>query len=402
MRIAYISKYAGHPDYSRTRCRPYELLREFHRIGHDTTIVCSDSNHFAKFPVTGKIYNREKKEGVNFLWLKTKKYTQTTSIARILSWIDFEFKCFLRSRTLGLENDVIIVSSPSMISILYGLFLKKFFGVRLVWEIRDIWPLTLIEEGNFRSGSFVIRILSMIERLGLRYSDLIVGTMPRLDLHVHKIINHPRVFCSPLGFNLDDYTFSEPVSKKDPSQFHICYVGSIGITNALDGFFGAIKLLKSYGAIKFTVIGGGDLFEHYKEFVSTCPNVTFLGVINQNDILSMTQSCDLLYLSTHDSLIWDFGQSMNKVVEYMLCAKPIFASYSGYPSMISEAKCGWLESNRSPEYIAKRFVEISNLPPDELLRMGNRGRKWMVDNRQYKYLAELYLLELEEVFENAN
>ncbi len=32
---------------------------------------------------------------------------------------------------------------------------------------------------------------------------------------------------------------------------------------------------------------------------------------------------------------------MNKVVEYMLAGKPIIASYTGYPSMINEAECGY-------------------------------------------------------------
>ena len=42
------------------------------------------------------------------------------------------------------------------------------------------------------------------------------------------------------------------------------------------------------------------------------------------------------------SKVWDYGQSMNKIVDYMMAGKPVVASYSGYPSMLNEAGSGIL------------------------------------------------------------
>ena len=74
---------------------------------------------------------------------------------RILSWIDFEIKLWLMPKNILPKPDIVIVSSLSLFTILNGYCLKKRFGCKLVFEIRDIWPLTIIEEGGFSHGTLL-------------------------------------------------------------------------------------------------------------------------------------------------------------------------------------------------------------------------------------------------------
>jgi glycosyltransferase involved in cell wall biosynthesis len=87
----------------------------------------------------------------------------------------------------------------------------------------------------------------------------------------------------------------------------------------------------------------------------------------------------------------DYGQSMNKVVEYMLAAKPILARYSGYPSMINEAKCGIFVNSNSVEDMKNAILKLTNLSDQELKDLGLKGRKWIYENRTYSKLAADYL-----------
>src|SRR5690606_34736757 len=122
--------------------RLYYLARQFARAGHAVLLITSDANHFTKYPESGQRYNDERLEGISHRWIRTRKYHRTASVDRILSWLDFEWKLF-RMPLGGLARpDVVIVSSLSLLTIVYGFFLKKRYGAFLVFEVPDIWPLT--------------------------------------------------------------------------------------------------------------------------------------------------------------------------------------------------------------------------------------------------------------------
>ena len=378
------------------------MSKEAKKLGHEVRLITSDANQFSSYPETGKRYNYENQDGVDIIWLKTKKYKRTASIDRLLSWIDFEWKLFRMPLKNLAKPEVVIVSSLSIFTIIYGYYLKKKFNSFLVFEIRDIWPLTLIEEGGFSKWHPLSIIIGVIEKFGYLNADLIVGTMPRLEQHVqNRGITNKTVFCSPLGFEPDNYP-EEDLSLNNPfdqlfpeNKVIIGYAGSMGLSNGLDIFIEAIKAMNSYPNIHFLLVGSGDFKKKYQYMLHENKNVTFIQRIEQNHVKYFLSKCDLLYLSTLDSKVWDFGQSMNKVVEYMLAGKPIIAKYSGFPSMINESACGVLVNTKNPEELRDVFLEFSKLSKEELRQIGENGRKWIFENRTYTKLAKEYLEKIE-------
>ncbi|MDD3476957.1 MAG: glycosyltransferase family 4 protein [Sulfurimonas sp.] len=403
MNILCISKYASPPNYSKMPARLFVLAKEFIKLGHNATLITSNSNHFSTYPETSEIYNFEVVDEVPLCWVKTKKYTKTASIDRVLSWFDFERKLFKLDFNKIDKPDVVLISSLSIFSIIYGCYLKKKFNAFLVFEIRDIWPLTMTEEGGFSKWHPLVLLIGFIEKFGYKKADLVVGTMPKLDLHVKNILGYEKPFhCSPLGFNpinyqeeiMDNNPFDEVFPK---NKVIVGYAGSMGITNALEPFIEAIKLLKNNENIHFMLVGSGDLKATFEEQLKNCTNVTFLPRIGQNEVKYFLQKCDILYLSTKNSKVWDYGQSMNKVVEYMLAAKPIIASYTGYPSMINEANCGYFENTSSPNDLKDKILSIVNLSEEERKKLGENGKKWIYQNRQYSQLAKEYIDKINEL-----
>lgn len=398
MNIWIISKYASPPMYAKAPSRLFFLAKEFNTLGNDTTIFTSDSNHFGNFPATSTIYNQIVQFGIKFNWIKTIKYNKTASVKRILSWFDFELKLFRMKLNNFNKPDVVIVSSLSIFSIIYGYYLKRKFKSFLVFEIRDIWPLTMTEEGGFKKWHPLVLLIGFIEKFGYKKADLIVGTMPRLDLHVEEILGYKKPFlCSPLGFNPD--SFSDSISDEKNvfknrvpvNKIIVGYAGSMGITNALEPFMETIKAMQTNQNIHFLLVGSGDLKEKYKSMLKENTNVTFLDRIQQSDVKFFLQICDILYLSTKDSKVWEFGQSMNKVVEYMLASKPIIATYTGYPSMINEANCGKFIDSSNYNDIKEAIIHYANLSHIERRDIGENGRKWIFNNRSYSLLAQKYL-----------
>lgn len=407
MNILIISKYASPSIYSRVPSRLFYLSKEFINLGHKTTLITSDSNHLANYPLTKKTFNFENIEGVPVCWIKTKKYQKTVSIKRIISWFDFEFKLFqLNFKKLNLHNpDVVIVSSLSIFSIIYGFYLKKKFNCLLVFEIRDIWPLTMIEEGGFSKYHPLVFFIGLIEKFGYKKSDLIVGTMPKLDLHIKNILGYEKdFFCSPLGFNPRDY--GEEIKKEGnpllnifpKDKFIVGYAGSMGVTNALEPFIECIKLFRKNDKIHFILIGSGDLREKFEKQLLGYENVTFLNRIEQKQVKYFLNMCDILYLSTKKSKVWNYGQSLNKIIEYMLSSRPIIASYSGFPSMINEAHCGKFITTNNPKEIEDAISEFFDMPAKDREKIGKRGREWIFKNRKYSQLAQEYINKIEELY----
>lgn len=398
-RIWYISKYFLKPQGLSSGGRGFYLLKELTLKGYECLVITSDSNHLHSSPKFQGLSFREQLDGVSIVWIKTIKYVGAKSVKRIISWIDFDFKLLLIAGKLGKRPDVVIASSLSLTSILVGIFLKIRFKARLIFEVRDIWPLTLTEEGGFSKNNPFVRVLSAIERLGYRHADAIVGTMPNLEAHVRLVSRSIKpVFCIPMGI-VDMELVANNKSKLPNSytdamiprdKFLVGYTGTIGATNALEVIFEAARLLTKVKEIHFVIVGGGDLLPKYKEMHSDLTNLTFVGPVPQEFVQTVLSEFDIVTLATFPSRVWDYGLSLNKLMDYMLASKPIVASFSGYPSLLTEAKCGVFVPAGDAEALVDEILQMRSLEPEALVQMGARGLEWLRTNRKYSVLASKY------------
>ncbi len=397
--VWYISKYFAPPQPGETGGRGFLLLKEFISQGVDTYVITSDSNNLVSLPELSANVVFTETDGLKIVWLKTIKYGLAKSVKRIVSWLHFEWN-LLRMDTSALPKpDAIIVSSLSLLTILNGLRLKRRYRCRLIFEIRDIWPLTITEEGGFSKRNPFVKLLAAVERFGYAHSDAIVGTMPNLGQHVTKVLGREKpVYCIPMGIEADTKTrVSGEVSQEYVAQylpenkFVVMYAGTIGITNALETFFSCARSMESDPSVHFVLLGDGALKDEYKRQYASLKNLTFAPRVPKNQVQSALRRAGLLYFSVYPSKVWDYGQSLNKVVDYMLSGKPIVASYSGYPSMIDEAGCGTFVPAGDVEALVQEIQYYKQLSSYDLETVGFRGKTWLAANRNYPKLASDYL-----------
>lgn len=405
--IWYVSKYVAPPQFARVSSRGFYLLREFSSLGHKAVLITSNSNHLAIAPSFKGRYLKQIIDSVDVYWLSTSKYRSPRSILRIVSWFIFDISFAFSSFRIVPIPSVIIVSSLAPTTILVGLLLKHFFRVPIVFEVRDIWPLVLVESAGYNSWHPLVLFLSFVERLGYNNSDLIVGLMPNLKQHVLSV--SPRcltpVVCVPHGFDSSTQDCQLPLSEVDHfflannifSTFNLCYAGSVGHDNALDVFFEAAELLVGCPSIKFVLIGDGYLLPEYIKKYGSLPNIVFSGRVPKSSVHSILKRMNVLFFSAFKSRVLDYGQSLNKLIDYMLAGRPIIASYSGFQSMINEAGCGVFVDAEDPRPLADAIIGYSQMPADVLDRIGERGRNWVELNRDFPSLALLYLEYLESI-----
>lgn len=396
--IWYVSKYLITPTPGASGGRGYGLMREFARLGHQSVIITSDSMGMFNAPVADQPYAIEEHEGITLCRVRTLKYTDAKSTRRILSWLDFERRLLLLNGGVLPQPDVIVASSLSLLTVLNGLRLRRRYNCRLVFEVRDIWPLTIVEEGGYSPRNPFVLGLGAVEKLGYRRADAIVGTMPNLGAHVEKVTGRPLpTVCIPMGLDVEAIQAPEPlpadyVKAFVPSgKFLVAYAGSIGISNAMDVFFECVESMLHEQDIHFVVLGDGQLRQSYIDRYGSLPNLTFAPRVPKSQVQDFLTRCDLLYLSVHNSTVWDYGLSLNKLIDYMLAAKPIVASYSGYPSMINEAECGTFVPAGDATALSDEVRRYASMPLQTRESMGEKGRAWLLTNRDYAVLAQDYL-----------
>lgn len=400
----YISKYAAPPLNSDLKNRSIHLLEEFSKLDLKTILITSDSNNLVELRKLKNIYSMREENGFQLIQIRTLKYKTAKSLLRVLSWFDFELKLLFLPKKNIKKPDVIIVSSLSLLTILNGIILKYKYKAKLIFEIRDIWPLTLTEEGNFSKYNPLIIFLGIIEKIGYKKSDLIVGTMPNLASHVENVLGYSKkTICIPMGYSENVKQSNLDIPNKfikqyfSQNKFIVAYSGTIGITNALDVLFECANIMQDNKGIQFLIIGDGALKAKYESKYSTLTNLTFVPKIQKNMVQSALSYCDILFFSVYDSNVWKYGQSLNKIIDYMISGKPIIASYNGFQSMINEAKCGSFIPANDAIILKKEIIKYSLLPKQELERIGGNGKKWILQNRSYNKLASDYLKAINSI-----
>lgn len=373
-------------------------MREFARLGYESVIVTSDSMGKFDAPVAEQSYVFEEHEGTKLCRIRTLKYSDAKSARRILSWLDFERGLLRLPSDLLPEPDVIVASSLSLLTVLNGLRLRRRYGCPLVFEVRDIWPLTIVQEGDFSPRNPLVLGLGAVERLAYLRADAIVGTMPNLGEHVEKVTGRRiPTHCIPMGVDVEAIQSPEPLPRDYAStyipedKFLVAYAGSIGITNALEVFFECVESMQQDKDIHFVVLGDGELRQSYVDRFGALPNLTFAPRVPKSQVHDFLRRCDLLYLSVHNSAIWDYGLSLNKLIDYMMAAKPIVASYSGFPSMINEAECGSFVPAGNAVALREEIRRFVGMPAEDRAATGERGRAWLLAKRDYRVLAADYL-----------
>jgi glycosyltransferase involved in cell wall biosynthesis len=396
--IWYVSKYVAPPGSGTAGGRGYLLMKELAQMGHKVAIITSDSNQLAAPPHLETTYLFQQVDGIELCWVRTMKYSVAKSARRILSWLHFEWRLLWLPRHKLPKPDVVVVSSLSLLTVLNGLWWRLRYKCRLVFEVRDIWPLTITEEGGFKPSNPFVWGLSVIERLGYKHADAIVGTMPNLGEHVQQVLGYPKVTsCIPMGVDAATFAIPEalPVDYEatyfPKNKFVVAHVGSIGITNALDTFLECAEAMQDQPNIHFLIVGDGDLREAYREKYSHLDNLTFGTKVTKAMVQTVLAKCDLLYFSVHVSRVWQYGQSLNKVIDYMMAGKPVVASYTGYPSMINEASCGTYVPAGDVLALKEEVIRYAQMDAQERQLIGARGKAWLLENRNYPKLAKEYL-----------
>jgi glycosyltransferase involved in cell wall biosynthesis len=391
--IWLICKYAS-PEKYFFGTRHFYFAEEWVKNGHEVTIFTSNASHLTdklpQFPGSRMV---EEIQGVRTVWLKVLKMAKSSSAVRILSWLHFEWKVLTTSKSNFKRPDVVIASSLSILSIISGFLLARYYKARFILEIRDIWPLSAMQLGGYSSKHPFMWLLGKLEKFGYRKADVVVGTMPNLIEHVQEVEpKYKACVCIPQGIKEELLHGVDALDEKyvlevfTPNTFKVAYAGTINLNNPIEVLLEAVTKLPEEEQVEAYILGSGSMLEIYKKKYASCKRIKFIPPIPKEQVKAFLQQTDLCFDSI-DSEIARFGLSRNKWIDYMNAGRPILCSYSGYQSMINESESGTFVPFGDVDLLANEIIRYKNLSVADRLAMGQRGRSYLMENRLFKKLS---------------
>ncbi len=390
--IWIINEYAGSP-YHGMEFRHYYLAKELAKLGDKVTIISSSYSHLFKNLPKEK---RENIDGVDYLWLRTFDYGESHDKRRVLKWFLFMFKVFFLPFSLK-KPDVIIVSPMAPFPILPAWILAKIYKAKLIYEVKDIWPLSLIELGGFSPTHPFIRFMYWFEKFALKKSDVIVSNLQNYGEHMRHDVGVQRDFTwISNGVDLDELknieSLDSNIKKKIPQdKFIVGYTGTVGVANALDSFCEAAKILQNKKDILFVIVGDGQEKENLLLEYGKLENLLFIETIPKQQVQSMLSLFDVCFIGLKKENLFQYGVSPNKLYDYMYSAKPVlYAIDSGVNNIVKTAECGITVEAENPKDIADGITQFDTMDVLIMEVLGKNGKNYILKHATYDKLAHRY------------
>ncbi len=412
MNIWYLNHYSGGPGIG-PAYRPFNLSKAWQRQGHNPLVVMARYHHL--LDRTSPLPDQLTVEGISYRCLQARAY-EGNGIARVLNMYEY-----CRSvRVLGhlvpkdLEKpDAIIASSPHPFTVLPAVRLAKAFNATLVFEIRDLWPLSITEiNGTSKVHPFILACAAT-ERYAYRKADLISSVLPRADRYLEKKgFGHKPFVWVPNGIDpsgeiaerasstVGQEAISIARAWKQAGRAVIVHAGSMGPPNGLLEFLDALETENarahsdSFGVLLF---GSGGLEDEIHRRAEKSPgNIKVLGRIPKPDVAPVLREVDIGYCGlTNQEALYQYGVSLNKFGDYMraglCCLLPI--APCGDP--VSESGAGVAVGARTPEELWSAFFSLVKMSDQQRAELGEKGRAYINSEYEIAGIAKRYVDAIE-------
>ena len=393
--IWIINQYCG-SIFHGMNFRSWYFAKELKKKGHCPHIISASFSHLLfKFPATNGKFTFENVEDIPFTWVKVAKYSGSQSIGRVLVMIQFMINLIFLPKKKLQKPDVIIVSSLSPLPIVSAYFWSKKYKAKLLFEVRDIWPLSLIEIGGFSKLNPLVLFFGWFEKFAYKRADKVISVLPNAKPHMEsRGMNKDKFIHIPNGFNMEEMKKSKDLDKSianliPKNKFIVGYTGSLGASNAMEYLIKASNYLENNENIHFLIFGKGQHLEKLKNNAKN--NISFLGEIDKSQIQSAISFFNVCYIGWHNHSLYRFGISPNKIFDYMYSGKPIIHSVNTSNDIVQIAKAGVSIQPENPIEIANTIIEISKMGNEILKKWGENGKKYVEENHTYSHLTQLLI-----------
>jgi putative colanic acid biosynthesis glycosyltransferase WcaI len=400
VKILYVSQYFP-PEMGAPSARVHELSREWVKRGHDVSVLTGFANH----PIGQKVQKdkwritrRERIDGIDvvrsYIWAAPNK----AKVKRMLSYASFMASAAIIGAIRIRRPDVIIATSPQLLCALAGYLLSVRFRVPFVFEVRDLWPESVLAVEAMKENMIVRSLKLLAKFLYARAGSIVtVGGGYRDEIHDRYGIPLERMEVIPNGIDTELFV---PGSRDNEvrreygwgDRFIVLYLGTHGMAHALHVVLEAAEKLKDRTEILFAFVGEGAEKQKLMQLAEDkrLDNVQFIDYQPKGRVPLFYAACDVGLVPLRNTRLFQ-RVLPSKIFEFMGMAKPIFLSVDGEArTLVEEAQAGSYVPPENAQALCDEVLRAASNP--EILKiMGMRGRSFVLRNFDRSDLADRYL-----------
>ena len=396
-----INHYAGPPRRG-DGTRHHDLARQLYRRGYAVTIFASSVCHSSGVceKISGfRLSRDETVDNVRYVWIRGPSY-RGNALRRVLNVVAFAV-CVMLVQARRHSPQVVVGSTVHPLAAVAGYLIAKARRARFYFEVRDLWPQTLIDMGALGETSLVSRALRKTESFLVTRSRGVITVLPGMASYLREQGLHPRsllylpngVDLEMAGFNSErELAVSREIAKWRVAETWIClYLGTHGRANSLRTVLEAARLLQDDEAstVRILLVGDGpeksSLVQRSAEL--GLHNVAFADPVPKSDIPALLALVDAGLVQVLRTPIYRYGMSFNKLFDYMASAKPVVFACDASFDPVAENDAGATVAPEDPAALAAALRTMSRGARADQEAMGRRGRAYVEREHDIAVLA---------------
>jgi len=389
--------------------RVHELSRAWARAGHDVTVLTAFPHHPTGIippGYRGRIMMRERIDRIDVLRTWVYATANKGFLKRTLSYISFMLSAiFLGLPCLGRRYDVVVATSPQFFVAVAGCVISTLLRKPFVFELRDLWPESIVAVGALRNP-IVIRILESMEMMLYRRARAICAVADSyVDILRKRGIDPGKIFVVKNGVDLERFrprgkSAGAAVAEEfDLAGKFVCiYIGTIGMAHGLEIVLEAAERTQDDDSLVYLLVGEGARRPELegKAGARALANVIFTGQQPRERVADFLAASDAVLVHLKKAELFKHVIP-SKIFEIMACARPIIMGVAGEGArIVEEAGAGAaIEPENTDEFLGA--VETLRADDARRRKMGASGRRYVEASFDREKLAADYLRHLEEV-----
>jgi glycosyltransferase involved in cell wall biosynthesis len=412
VKILYVSQYYP-PEIGAPAARVSELAREWAARGHQVTVLTAFPQHpfGRKLPSDRGVLTRRERDG-DVEVVRTYIFAGPNAgfWRRIASFVSFMLSAMLIGPFRVGKPDVVIATSPQLFTAIAGRWISWLKRVPFVFEVRDLWPESIVEVGAMRPGR-AIRILKRLAAALYHSADRVVTVGRGYRRRVLRNYRVPagRIEVVTNGVDLELFQFSEAQRRQVRQaqgwdhEFVVMYLGTLGMAHGLEFVLEAAERMNAQSIAErpaplFVLVGDGAERAKLESLARQrgLERVQILPAQAKDQVVGLYAAADVCLVPLRRvELFTDVLPS--KMFEIMAMQRPVVVSVDGEARQeIEQAGAGVFVQ---PESVAGLIAAVERLrsDPDLSAQFGRAGRKRVEKLFNRRVLARRYLRILDQL-----